>query len=73
LVDAQGRLRGLITVKDILKHQEYPFTSQDEHGRLRVAAAVGVAPTSKSASARWSGQASMPSSSIRPMGTRPVS
>ncbi|MDQ1425607.1 MAG: dehydrogenase [Acidimicrobiaceae bacterium] len=42
LVDDEGRLRGLITVKDILKHQEYPFTSQDEHGRLRVAAAVGV-------------------------------
>jgi len=42
LVDDEGRLLGLITVKDILKHQEYPFTSQDEHGRLRVAAAVGV-------------------------------
>jgi IMP dehydrogenase len=42
LVDDEGRLLGLITVKDILKHQEYPFTSQDDHGRLRVAAAVGV-------------------------------
>jgi IMP dehydrogenase len=42
LVDADGRLRGLITVKDILKNQEHPNASRDERGRLRVAAAVGV-------------------------------
>jgi IMP dehydrogenase len=42
LVDAGGRLRGLITVKDILKSQAYPNASLDAQGLLRVAAAVGV-------------------------------
>jgi IMP dehydrogenase len=42
LVDAQGRLRGLITVKDIMKGQEFPNATRDSAGRLRVAAAVGV-------------------------------
>jgi IMP dehydrogenase len=42
LVDDQGRLRGLITVKDILKNQEHPNASRDGKGRLLVAAAVGV-------------------------------
>ena len=42
LVDEAFRLRGLITIKDILKAQKYPNSSKDEHGRLRVAAAVGV-------------------------------
>ncbi len=42
LVDAQGRLRGLITVKDIMKRQEFPNATRDSAGRLRVAAAVGV-------------------------------
>ena len=40
VVDADGRLRGLITVKDI----EFPEATKDEQGRLRVAAAVGVGP-----------------------------
>src|SRR2546421_1906217 len=42
IVDADGRLRGLITVKDIQKRIEYPLSTKDEAGRLRVAAAVGV-------------------------------
>ena len=42
IVDESGALRGLITVKDIKKQTEYPAATQDERGRLRVAAAVGV-------------------------------
>jgi IMP dehydrogenase len=42
VVDADGRLRGLITVKDIQKRIEYPHATKDEQGRLRVGAAVGV-------------------------------
>ena len=42
LVDDDGRLRGLITVKDILKRQEFPNATRDGGGRLRCAAAVGV-------------------------------
>jgi len=42
VVDAEGMLRGLITVKDIQKKLDYPMASKDELGRLRVAAAVGV-------------------------------
>ena len=37
-------LRGLITVKDIQKATEHPNASKDEHGKLRVGAAVGVGP-----------------------------
>jgi len=44
IVDGDGVLRGLITVKDIKKQTEYPHATQDERGRLRVAAAVGVGP-----------------------------
>ena len=44
IVDDTGALRGLITVKDIKKQTEYPAATQDERGRLRVAAAVGVGP-----------------------------
>src|SRR3546814_341539 len=44
IVDAAGMLRGLITVKDIKKQTEYPHATQDEKGRLRVGAAVGVGP-----------------------------
>ncbi len=43
VVDAEGALRGLITVKDIKKAQDYPSACKDEFGRLRVAAALGVA------------------------------
>lgn len=42
LVDSDGRLLGLITVKDILKATAYPNASRDSFGRLRCAAAVGV-------------------------------
>ena len=42
LVDANGRLAGLITVKDIQKRQEFPNATRDDAGRLRCAAAVGV-------------------------------
>ncbi|HUR51881.1 MAG TPA: IMP dehydrogenase [Mycobacteriales bacterium] len=41
LVDEGGRLRGLITVKDFVKKDQYPLATKDEDGRLRVAAAVG--------------------------------
>jgi IMP dehydrogenase len=44
VVDADGRLRGLITVKDIRKRIEFPLSTKDEQGRLRVGAAVGVGP-----------------------------
>ncbi len=44
VVDADGRLRGLITVKDIQKKIEYPQATKDAQGRLRVGAAVGVGP-----------------------------
>ncbi len=42
VVDADGVLKGLITVKDISKRQEYPEATKDDQGRLRAAAAVGV-------------------------------
>ncbi len=42
VVDEEGNLKGLITVKDIKKAQEYPLACKDELGRLRVAAALGV-------------------------------
>ena len=41
LVDDQGRLKGLITLKDFVKSDQYPDASKDEQGRLRVGAAVG--------------------------------
>jgi IMP dehydrogenase/GMP reductase len=44
VVDADGRLKGLITVKDISKKLEYPDATKDDQGRLRVGAAVGVGP-----------------------------
>jgi IMP dehydrogenase len=44
VVDADGRLRGLITVKDIQKKVQYPDATKDDRGRLRVGAAVGVGP-----------------------------
>ncbi|MFL5936416.1 MAG: IMP dehydrogenase [Gaiellaceae bacterium] len=44
VVDGDGRLKGLITVKDIQKKIQYPHATKDEQGRLRVGAAVGVGP-----------------------------
>lgn len=42
VVDDEGTLRGLITVKDIFKRRNFPNACKDEHGRLRVGAAVGT-------------------------------
>ena len=42
IVDDAGRLRGLITVKDFAKSQEYPLATKDAEGRLMVGAATGV-------------------------------
>lgn len=42
VVDEEGRLRGLITVKDILKKAKYPDACVDPQGRLRVGAALGI-------------------------------
>jgi IMP dehydrogenase len=44
IVDGDGFLRGLITVKDIKKQTDHPHATKDEKGRLRVGAAVGVGP-----------------------------
>lgn len=41
LLDEDGKLAGLITVKDFVKTEQYPDATKDEQGRLRVAAAVG--------------------------------
>ena len=43
VVDAEGMLRGLITVKDLHKRRQFPSANKDRHGRLRVAAAIGAA------------------------------
>lgn len=42
VVDDQGKLRGLITIKDIEKTRQYPHACKDNLGRLRVGAAIGV-------------------------------
>ncbi len=42
LVDAEGRLEGLVTAKDILRQQQVPFATRDAQGRLRVGAAIGA-------------------------------
>jgi len=44
VVDKNGRLTGLITIKDIEKIKKYPNACKDQLGRLRVGAAVGVGP-----------------------------
>ncbi|MFP3870580.1 MAG: IMP dehydrogenase, partial [Syntrophobacteria bacterium] len=44
VVNDQGELRGLITIKDIMKIKKYPNACKDALGRLRVGAAVGVGP-----------------------------
>jgi IMP dehydrogenase len=41
LLDEQGRLAGLITVKDFVKSEQFPNASKDAHGRLMVGAAIG--------------------------------
>jgi len=42
VIDDSGRLKGLITIRDIEQAEAYPFAAKDELGRLRVGAAVGV-------------------------------
>ena len=42
VIDADGRLEGLITIKDIEQAEQHPLAAKDELGRLRVGAAVGV-------------------------------
>jgi len=42
VIDGTGRLRGLITIKDIEQAEQHPRAAKDEFGRLRVGAAVGV-------------------------------
>jgi IMP dehydrogenase len=44
VVDGDGKLQGLITVKDIYKRRQFPNACKDEHGRLRVGAAIGASP-----------------------------
>lgn len=42
VVDKTGKLKGLITFKDIMKKKKHPNACKDEHGRLRVGAAIGI-------------------------------
>jgi len=42
IVDDSGKLKGLVTIKDILKKEQFPNANKDEFGRLRVGAAIGV-------------------------------
>jgi len=42
LVDREGRLIGLMTATDLLKQERLPFATRDDHGRLRVGAAIGA-------------------------------
>jgi IMP dehydrogenase len=44
IVDGEGKIRGLITIKDIVKKRQYPNACKDDIGRLRVGAAVGTGP-----------------------------
>ncbi|HIP98216.1 MAG TPA: IMP dehydrogenase [Aquifex aeolicus] len=44
IVDEEGKLRGLITIKDLEKKEKYPNAAKDEFGRLLVGAAVGTSP-----------------------------
>ena len=42
VVDSEGKLHGLITVKDIFKRRQFPNAAKDSHGRLLVGAAIGT-------------------------------
>jgi IMP dehydrogenase len=44
VVDKNGKIKGLITFKDIIKRKKHPFAAKDSHGRLICGAAVGIAP-----------------------------
>ena len=74
VVDADGVLRGLITVKDISKRIEFPSATKDPQGRLRVGAAVGVGPDAiERARGARRGRAPTSSSSTPPTATRAAS
>jgi IMP dehydrogenase len=47
IVDGEDNLKGLITIKDIEKARQYPFSAKDFRGRLRAAAAIGVTPDTR--------------------------
>ena len=47
VVDEEGKLKGLITIKDIMKVKKYPSACKDHLGRLRVGGAVGVGPDTR--------------------------
>ena len=49
IVNDAGKLMGLITIKDIEKKEKHPNANKDEHGRLRVAAAIGVGQLDRAA------------------------
>ena len=70
IVDEQGHLKGLITIKDIEKAVKYPHSARDNNGRLLCAAAIGAtADVLDRASALWSARRSMRWFWIRPMVT----
>jgi len=58
VVDAEGRLHGLITVKDIEKRIRHPHACKDSLGRLRVAAAIGSGDEAIERAPNWFGPAS---------------
>ncbi len=65
LVDDAGILKGLITVKDFVKAEQYPNSAKDAEGRLLVGAAVGASPEAssaprRSAEAGWTSWSSTP-------------
>jgi len=43
VVDKNGKIKGLITFKDIIKRKKHPYAAKDSHGRLICGAAVGIA------------------------------
>ena len=55
IVEKNGRLIGLITIKDIIKARDFPLSNNDEQGRLRVAAAVGVGELGRAEALRDAG------------------
>ena len=67
VVDDNGQLKGLITIKDLEKIKKYPLAAKDNFGRLLVGAALGVGPTLRSMPRGWSRPGSMWWCSIRPM------
>ena len=72
LVDDDGRLAGLITVKDIQKRQEFPNASRDDAAGCAARPPSASATTSRSASRRSWRWASTPSPSTPPTATRPA-